>query len=139
MKKVMTGGMVVLMVVFLSAGLTLAGHAHGRYGDAVGDGDGPIHDIYAGTAFTYSGDVIDLVLGQGLLLSTSEGNVTIYGIGPERYWESVGVDRPSVGDTITVEGYTVDYNGELRDIATKITIGSYTVELRDADGVPLWR
>jgi len=45
-----------------------------------------------------------------------------------------------VGDTITVSGYEVDYNGELRNIAvTIITVGGVEVPLRDSDGVPLWR
>jgi len=66
-------------------------------------------------------------------------NVTIYGIGPAIYWESIGVARPAVGDAITVAGYTINYNGELRNIAYTIIINGKTVPLRDADGLPVWR
>jgi len=132
MRKVLTSSVIVLMVFFLSAGIGLAG---------TGNGTGPIHDISAGTPFTYEGDVSYPVPGQGLLLALSDGtNVTIYGIGPVRYWESLGVDRPAVGDTVKADGYAVDYNGEVRNIAMSITVGTDTVQLRDPDtGVPLWR
>ncbi len=135
----MTGSIVVLMAVLLSVGFALAGNGQGGKGSGAGNGTGPIHDIYAGTPFTYAGDVVEMVTGQGLLLATTDGNVTIYGIGPVRYWELVGVDRPVVGDALTVTGYAVDYNGEMRNIATTITVGSETIDLRDAGGAPLWR
>jgi len=140
MKKALTGSVIVLMVFFLSAGLGLAGNGKGG-GNGAGNGTGPIHDILGGTPFMYTGDVVSLVFGQGLLLALSDGtNVTVYGIGPVRYWESVGVDRPAVGETVIADGYTVDYNGELRNIAMRITVGPDTVELRDLDtGMPLWR
>ena len=43
---------------------------------------------------------------------------------------------------VTVEGYTVDYNQDARNIAMKITFDDddIVVELRDPEtGVPLWR
>ncbi|MCF8119399.1 MAG: hypothetical protein K9L83_04245 [Deltaproteobacteria bacterium] len=140
MKKVLTGSIIAVMVVFLSAGAALAGYGQGGNKRGAGDGTGPVHDIYSGTPFTYEGDVIEMVPGQGLLIATESGNVTVYGIGPFRYWDSVGVDRPAVGDTITVTGYEVDYNGEIRNIATTITIDPDVVDLRDPEtGAPLWR
>lgn len=142
MKKVLTGSMITVMVVFLSAGVALAGYGQGGGGRGAGDGTGPIHYIYDGRPFTYTGGVVELVPGQGLLIATeSEGNVTVYGIGPIRYWESVGVTRPAVGESITVDGYEVNYNGEIRNIATTIILVDGTeVKLRDLDtGAPLWR
>jgi len=142
MKKVLTSSVVVLMVIFLSAGFGLAGNGQGggNGGGGNGGGTGPIHDILLGIPFTYTGDVVSIVLGGGILIGTTGGNVTIYGIGPVRYWDSLGVDRPVVGDTITVSGFEVDYNGEFRNIAMEITVGDYTVELRGPEtGVPLWR
>jgi hypothetical protein len=134
MKKSITGSMVVLLVLFLSVGLGLAAN-----GSGAGDGSGPIHDIYAGTPFTYAGDVFEC-LGDGMLISTANGNVTVFGIGPVRYWDSLEVIRPVAGDTVTVTGYTVDYNGDFRNIAVTVTIGDKTVPLRDAvTGAPLWR
>ena len=149
MKKVLASSVVVLMVLFLSAGFGLAGNGNagsgigGGGGGGIGDGTGPIHSILEGTPFTITGDVVSIVLGEGVDLSTDSGDVTIYGIGPVRYWDSEDVDvpRPGVGETITVTGYTVDYNGVSRNIAMEIAVeGGVTVELRDPDtGVPLWR
>ena len=135
----MTSSIVVLMAVLLSVGFALAGNGQGGNGGGAGNGTGPIHDIFSGASFTYAGEVIEIVPGQGILLATEDGNVTIYGIGPVRYWESVGIDRPAVGEFLTVTGYAVDYNDEVRNIATTIEVGSDTVNLRDADGAPLWR
>ena len=139
MKKGLAGSLIVLMVLFLSVGLGLAGKGRGA-GHGIGDGLGPIHDIFAGTPFTYTGSVVSLVPGQGLVLAVENENVTIYGIGPVRYWNSLDVARPAVGESITVDGYAVDYNGEVRNIAMSITIGEDTVQLRDPNtGLPLWR
>ena len=139
MKKALTGSVIVLLVLFLSVGLGMAGNGKGS-GQGPGDGTGPIHDIFDGELFGYTGEVVTVVAGGGLELSTTGGNVTIYGIGPVRYWDSLGVDHPCVGDTLTVKGYTVDYNGVERNIAVTITIGGVTVELRDSvTGAPLWR
>ena len=135
MRKKFVGAVVVLMVVFLSAGLDLAGNGKGP-----GNGTGPIHDILSGTPFEYTGDVVSLVPGAGMLIATDQGNVTIYGIGPVRYWEREEVERPAVGESVTVHGYTVDYSGVDRNIAMSITVGEQTIELRDPEsGIPLWR
>jgi hypothetical protein len=60
------------------------------------------------------------------------------------YWESKEVDYPEVGDSLTVEGNTVDYDSTVRNIAMSITITidneTKTIQLRDsATGQPLWR
>ncbi len=138
MKKALTGSVIVLLVLFLSAGLGMAGNGKGQ---GIGDGTGPIHNIFAGTPFTVTGDVITAVAGGGLEIAPDDTTiVTIYGIGPVRYWDSLGFDHPCVGDTLTVKGYTVDYNGVVRNIAVTITIGDDTVQLRDPEtGAPLWR
>jgi hypothetical protein len=144
MKKMLSGGMIVLLVFFLSVGLGLAGNGKGSNGgngggSGAGDGTDPIHDIYAGEPFTYEGDVIECQ-GDGIVIAVAGENITIYGIGPVRYWDSLELVKPAVGDTVTVTGYTVDYNGELRNIAVTINVGGVEVPLRDADtGTPLWR
>ncbi len=143
MKKVLRSSMITLLVLFLSAGLCLAGNGNGQGqggGQGAGDGSGPIHDIYAGDAFTVTGDVATIVTGQGFELDTGDEIITIYGLGPIRYWESAGVDRPAVGDTITVVYYEVDYDTDVvRNIAVSIEVGGVTVDLRDETGLPLWR
>jgi len=148
MKRVLKSSVVILMVLFLSAGFACAGNESGAEngvsngtGNGVGNGTGPIHDILSGEPFDITGDVVScLVGGQGLLIATATENVTIYGIGPFWYWDTAGVDRPVVGDNIRVIGYIVDYNGVERYISMTVTIGGFDVQLRDADtGLPLWR
>ena len=87
-----------------------------------------------------------IVVGGGVEIATKDedGNeiiITIYGIGPVRYWDSLGVDRLLVEDEIEVTGYNVEYSeGVFRNIAVAIiTAGGVEVPLRDSDGVPLWR
>lgn len=141
MKKAWTATVTVILAVLLSAGLVMAGNGAGNGSCAgAGDGSGPVHDILAGAPFSYTGTVLDLASGGGLLLSLGEENVTVFGIGPVRYWEAVGVDRPTVGEELTVDGYAVDFGDTVRNIAVAITIGENTVQLRDAEtGAPLWR
>jgi len=155
MKKVLASSVVVLMVFFLSAGLGLAGNGkgggNGGGGNGVGGGGGgtgiPIHDIFAGTPFDYSGDVIEIgTTDGGITIDIGDDEVTIYGIGSVRYWVLLGVDRPVVSDTIDVIGYNVIYSTDAdgtevsRNIATEITVGGKTVGLRDPEtGRPLWR
>jgi len=149
MKKILASSVVVLMVLFLSAGLGLAANGKGGGkggGGSTGGGIGPIHVISDGVPFTYEGTVVSLSPGLGMVIATvvdEEGtNVTIYGIGPVRYWDSEDVDvpRPGIGELITVTGHTVDYNGVSLNIATEITVGDDIVPLRDLEtGAALWR
>ena len=144
MKKVLASGVVVLMVLFLSVGLGLA-RGPGGGGGGGGDGTGiPIHDIFSGTPFDYSGDVIEVTGvagGGGIIIDIGGDDITIYGIGSVRYWDSLGVGRPVVGETIDVSGYNVEYSeGVFRNIAVTITVGGVEVPLRDLEtGAPLWR
>lgn len=112
----------------------------GGNGNGDQNGNGPIHNILDGTPFTFSGTVINCGVSEnGLVVSTSEGELTVFGLGPIRYWESLGVPKPVVGDTVSGNGYTVDYDGVLRNVLTDITVNSITVQLRDAEGLPLWK
>ena len=142
MKKILTGTMAALLVLFVGMGIGFAGNGKGA-GNAkgAGDGTGPIHDILSGTAFTYTGTVVGIVPGQGMVVDVgTDENVTLYGIGPIWYWESQGVDRPSVGESIEATGYTVDFNDIPRDIVMTMTVAGSTIDLRDTEsGAPLWR
>ena len=144
MRKVLASSVMVLMVLFLSAGFGLAGNGKGS---GTGGGTGPIHEIVVdGNEFTVTGTVDGIVAGGGVEISTGGMDengipiiVTIYGIGPVRYWDSLDpvVDRPLVGDSIEASGYVVDS----RNIAMDITLDDGTVvQLRDpVTGEPLWR
>ena len=142
-KTLIINSAIILMVISLTVGLSFAGNGRGN-GNGMGMGNKtgtPVCDICAGIAFEYTGDVVSIVRGQGIVLAIEdEANITIYGIGPIRYWISQGVERPVIGDTIVINGYTVDYNGVVRNIATSVLVGDDTVELRDSETcVPLWR
>jgi hypothetical protein len=78
---------------------------------------------------------------NGFKLSTNEGEVTIYGLGPAKLWENAEVDRPIEGDNITVEAFKISLDdGSIRNIAIKITDSDgNTLELRNTDtGMPFW-
>ena len=126
----------MLFVLGLSgAGMCLAGQGNGA-----GNGTGQIHDIFSGVLFTFDGEVVSCAQGGGMTLDTTDGEVLLYGIGPDYYWEKLGVDHPAIGDILTATGYTVDYNGIDRNVVTSITIDGITVDLRDPEtGKPLWR
>ncbi len=128
--------MIMLFVLGLfGAGMCLAGQGNGP-----GNGTGPIHDIFSGVLFTFDGEVVSCAQGGGMTLDTTDGEVLLYGIGPDYYWEKLGVDHPAIGDILTATGYTVDYNGIDRNVVTSITIDGITVDLRDPEtGKPLWR
>lgn len=107
------------------------------HGNGNGNGNGNGSGIINGTAFTFSGTVTDVgVVGNGLVI---DGSLTVTGLGPFSYWESYNIGRPVVGDAVSGNGYTVDYNGIEHNVLTNITVNGKTIEMRDADGYPLWR
>ncbi len=136
MKKHLVSMVLVCAMVLFGAGMGLAGQGRGP-----GDGTGPIHDVTSGVPFAFEGDVIGCAMGGGLTLATEiYGNVQIYGIGPVFYWTSKKVDYPVIGDRLTANGFTVNYNGVDQNVAMSITIDGSTVLLRDpVTGAPLWR
>ena len=97
-------------------------------------------NVLSGTLVTIAGTVIGIGSFNGLVLDTGTSQVTIYGIGPEWYWEKNEVDRPEIGDSVTVNAYEVLFSDGTRYIASSVTIGSDTLNLRDSEtGCPLWR
>lgn len=95
--------------------------------------------VLSGTSFEVTGTVASFERGSGLVISTpSSERITIYGIGPERFWDEVEIDYPSVGEAIEATVYTCPSTD--RNIALNITIGGETLQLRDpVTGRPLWR
>jgi hypothetical protein len=97
-------------------------------------------NILSGTLVTIPGVVISIGNHDGLLLDTTNGHVTVYGIGPEWYWEDKEVDRPEIGDVVKVVAYAVLFSDGTRYVASSVTIGADTLKLRDPQtGCPLWR
>ncbi|MCU0597790.1 MAG: hypothetical protein MUE70_00850 [Desulfobacterales bacterium] len=97
--------------------------------------------IINGDPVTVSGTVYEaLYAGQGLTVDTGEGLVTVYGFGPQWYWDLLGVDKPDVGEEVEIEAVAVKFSdGTEKIIAISITIGDDAVELRDENGRPMWR
>jgi hypothetical protein len=145
MKRVLTGSMLAVMVLFLSVGWSLAGN--GKGGDQGGIGYGTVASIVcSGTPVEFAGVVSDVsYAGSGMEVTTDDGSVVmVYGIGPYRYWDLLGIDRPVVGDLVSVLGMEVDFNGTLQIVAMSITVGDQTAQLREpcvdgSGGQPLWR
>ena len=72
-----------------------------------------------------------------LLLRTPKGEIGI-DLGPLWYLDSQGI-LMAPGEQIEVEGSLVKTNGTHYVIASSITQGKNTYQLRDKNGVPLWR
>ena len=146
MKRVLTGGILGVLVLFLSAGLGLAGNGKSGGGQGKGTGGGTgISIVCAGTPVIITGAVSAVAYnGSGMVVSQGSEDVTIYGIGPYWYWEYQGLEPPEVGEAVTVSGMEVDFNGTLRIVAMSITVDDGTAQLREAcadgsGGQPLWR
>jgi hypothetical protein len=120
-------------------------------------GVGPFLNVTDADFFTVLGKVVGCLPGNGLEMVVCDendlcNNMYVFGIGPNWFWERLGIERPAVDDGILVEGYTVNYSGTLRNIATVITFpppishedgevlqDAASVPLRDDQGYPLWR
>ena len=149
-----------MMIIALAMVLTISGQAFAGRGHGQGSGTGIAATgtcAYSGTgmlgvnifenapAITITGKVSSAAYyGQGLQIDNGTEVVVVYGIGPVWYWNSLGIERPAIGDDVTAEGYEVTFSdGSVKNIAAKITISGetdQTIELRDADtSAPLWR
>lgn len=132
----------ILMTTFLM--FCLNSSLYAMKGKGASDGSGPLllHTIVS--TFTYDGEITSAgVSGDGIEIATVDGLVTVYGLGPSYYWESLGLNKLemlAVGAAVSVTGIVVDYNGEPRDLVTTITVDGLTIDLRDPEtAVPLWR
>jgi len=97
-------------------------------------------NILSGALATFTGSVVGIGNHDGLVIDTGNSQVTIYGIGPEWYWEDKEVGRPEIGDVVKVVAYAVLFSDGTRYVASAITIGGETLILRDTNtGCPLWR
>ena len=90
-------------------------------------------------AYAGSGLVIDTGSADGLM-------TTVYGIGPQWYWDALGISRPDVGEEVEIDALKITLSdGTDRLIATTViilgndTADDIVVELRDDSGRPLWR
>lgn len=72
-----------------------------------------------------------------LLLKTDTGVVSVQ-LGPSWYVDHQDAEIVP-GDTVTVTGARITFGGGPALIATSVKTGDQTLELRDAQGFPLWR
>lgn len=138
MKKMLYTACILSLALCLSSASAFAG-----FGAGAGTGTCPhlgySQVILDGTPFDYEGTVVSIGTDMGMVIATDAGNVTVYGIGPIRFWNTRDVYRPAVGDIVAVSGYTVDFSGVERNIAMTITVDGTEVELRDPETArPLW-
>jgi hypothetical protein len=101
----------------------------------------PCQLIVNGEQITISGTVYEApYAGQGLTVDTGQELITVYGFGPQWYWDLLGVDKPDVGETVEIDAVKVTFSdGTEKIIAISVTIGDDVVQLRDENGRPLWR
>ena len=108
-------------------------------------GDREPLDILSGVPFgDYTGMVTEA--SQGLRFPTvmeiSGVGTFAVAMGPIFYWESLGLSKPAVGDTITVTGYTVTTDQAeiptLNIAATVVLDDGTEVQLLNDDGTPMW-
>jgi hypothetical protein len=139
MKKPITIYAIAAFLLLCLSPAAFAGKGHGA-----GDGSGPLLLNTVISTFTYDGVITSAgVAGDGIEISTADGLVTVYGMGPSYYWESLGLDKLetlAIGTSVSVTGIVVELNGELRNLATTITVDGLTLDLRDpVTTTPLWR
>ena len=150
---------ILSLTMVLCLGVMGTGIAAGRNGNGKGNGVGGVGaKLGNGTGICIASDMVTAPeksiegtvysvgnYGQGLVIDTETGLVTVFGIGPVRYWEDVlEVARPDVGDKIIVTGREVTFSdGTTKIIAFTITFvedPDETIVLRDEEtGLPLWR
>ncbi len=96
-----------------------------------------------GEVISIEGNVSDITSGRrgGIEVDTASETVSVCGVGPAQYWETLGVDLPEVGDSIVVNGVMITTKeGTEKMIASSIVIDGQTVELHDAEtGAPLFK
>src|SRR4030042_57154 len=58
----------------------------------------------------FTGTVANIGKGTCIVLELEdETQVKIYGLGPNRYWESLGMEKPEIGDVVTITAYAVPF------------------------------
>jgi hypothetical protein len=139
MKK-MAMAVCIIGICFIG-GQAIAGNGYRKNQTA---GTGMYVDICAADEIVIVGTIseADLYSGQGIKIDIGNDEVmTVYGIGPIRYWDGLEVARPAIGDGVTIEAREVIFSdGSIKNIATSITFESgETIELRDENCLPNWR
>lgn len=111
-------------------------------GNGKGMRDGSMLEIDLDSAVTIAGTVsASGIAGAGLTIDTGAGEfVTVYGLGSQAFWNSLGVVKPQVGEEIELDAVEVTFSDtSTRLIAISLTMADGTIiTLRTAEG-PVWR
>lgn len=147
MKTRWTAGLMMGMVVLLTASLALAGP--GKWGGRGSGGWGmgtPYQGMYnPANLETFSGEVIGLEqtvpmkrMNQGiaLVVKTEKETVTVH-LGPSWYMERLDA-KIAKGDQVEVKGVRTNLAGKPVVLAAEVKKGDSVLILRDASGVPVW-
>jgi len=96
-------------------------------------------NICSGSPETLTGMVTGAwVPGAGLTIQTDGGPQTVFGLGPLWYWDAGDIDRPEIGESVSVVASGVTVSD--RKVILSITIEGQTLQLRDpATCLPVWR
>ena len=128
--------LITLALVFglICTSLTWAGRGMGMR-------DGSMLNLDLTNTVTIAGTVVSSgVAGAGLTVDEGNGIITtVYGMGPLKFWESLEVAKPTVGESVAIDALTVTFSdGSTRLIAVSLTIDDTFITLRTDDG-PAWR
>ncbi len=145
----------IAMAVFIIGFCFIGGTAFAGNGGGMGGNGTMTHehsaggmyvDICAADEVIFTGTIseTEFVSRQCISLDTGSEVVVIYGIGPDWYWESLGIEKPGVGEHIIIVTRAVIFSDDsLKNIAISVTFDdgdeSDTVQLRDENCLPYWR
>jgi hypothetical protein len=106
----------------------------GAHSSGGGQDFAPVRNPVSGRAFTLRGEVLSIISeaqGQGLVVLSQGRAVIVYGLGPDRFWRTLGLARPAPGETVRVTGHTLDYNGVKVNLASSLELPGRKIVLRD--------
>jgi hypothetical protein len=132
-------GFLAALVAAIGLGAVALGQDWGRAGPP---GRGPgLYDPATETMVSGRVDEIERVglgpaMGMRAVLKTGEGDTEVL-LGPAWYLDRQDA-KVSKGDSVEVTGSKVLFAGKAVIVARSVKIGSQTLTLRDAEGVPLW-
>ncbi len=142
MKKSLLASLIVLFALTLSADVFAQTLNQGCWGradrynrlynpDTVGTISGPVTDI------EYFTPAQGMTQGVHLFLRQQSGEITEVHLGPRWFLDNQDF-RIQQGDSITVTGSRVSFNGHPVVIASEVTDNGQILRLRDEQGYPLW-
>lgn len=102
-------------------------------------GNGAVVD--PATLETWEGTALEVNQHSGhhgvfVLMQTGQDTVEVH-LGPDWYLEDQGIDI-TPGSSLSVTGFRTQFNNQSRVMAAEIQYGDQVVQLRDADGSPVW-